>query len=175
MLPEIRASQAAYGLRKMTVTVFPRTCIDRMSSQPSRDVMSQFLFMIAWYVARKSLPVTWRPSLHLASALIVKRTVNGFALTSFGLPAKSCGTRMARWLYRWPLASTRFVTRLVVYALPGVIRLFRVAGSWSWPITTVPAAERLGFAVAAGPTTRLVITSAAAKSQTAFVRMYPLL
>jgi hypothetical protein len=39
----------------------------------------------------------------------------------------------------------------------------------------VPAAERLGFAEAAGPTTRLVTTSAAAKSQRTFVRMYPLL
>ena len=48
MLPEISASQAAYGRRKRTVTVFPATCTRLMSSQPSRDVMSQFLFMMAW-------------------------------------------------------------------------------------------------------------------------------
>ena len=47
MFVATRGSHAAYGFRNVTVTVLPFTATLLMSSQPSRDVMSQFLFMIA--------------------------------------------------------------------------------------------------------------------------------
>src|SRR4026209_2529456 len=74
------ASQAAYErpFLKVTVTAFPFTRTFAMSSQPSREVMSQRGSMIVRWVARKSFPVSWRPSLHFALALYLKLTVSGF-------------------------------------------------------------------------------------------------
>ncbi len=94
------ASHAAYAFPffHVTVTDLPATLMLAMSSQPSREVMSKFGFMIVWYVALKSLPVICRPSLHFAFALYLKETVSGLALTIFGAASTRYGTSFAFWL-----------------------------------------------------------------------------
>src|ERR671919_483897 len=62
----------------------PFTWILAMSSQPSRDVMSQFGFMMVRYVAMKSAPVICRPSLHRAVGLYVAVAFSGSFWSSFG-------------------------------------------------------------------------------------------
>src|SRR5215216_5806133 len=78
---------------KTTVTVFPVPDTDLMSSQPVRLMGLLFGLMKTFHVARKSLPVTGLPSLHLAEFLNVNLTVNGLLSTIFGLPVHSRGTR----------------------------------------------------------------------------------
>jgi hypothetical protein len=63
------AFQAAYGLRNVTVTVLPDTATLLMSSQPSRDVMSNDWFISVCQRNRKSAPVIGWPSLHFAAFL----------------------------------------------------------------------------------------------------------
>ena len=78
------AFQAAYGRRNVTVTVLPDTATLLMSSQPSRDVMSNDWFISVCQRNRKSAPVIGLPSLHFAAFLYEKRTVSGFAFSIFG-------------------------------------------------------------------------------------------
>ena len=74
------------------MTVLPFTWIFAMSSQPSRETMSQFGFMIVLYVARKSAPVTGLPSLHFALSLYVAVAFNGSFWRSFGSAVRRYGT-----------------------------------------------------------------------------------
>src|SRR5688572_1109751 len=78
----IEAFQLANGLLKTTVTTLPLPRIARMSSQPTRETMSQRKLlpsraMIVCHVKRKSRAVICRPSYHLAFALYRQRIVNG--------------------------------------------------------------------------------------------------
>src|SRR5262245_60541472 len=94
------ASQAAYArpFFHATVTALPFALTLAMSSQPSREVMSQFGFMIVRYVATKSFPVSGLPSLHFADALYLKVTVSGFDFRTFGSSSNRNGTSFAFWL-----------------------------------------------------------------------------
>ena len=66
-----------------------------MSSQPSRDVMSQFGFIIVRHVATKSLAVIGLPSLQTALFLNVAVTVSGSSFTSLGTDSIRYGTSCA--------------------------------------------------------------------------------
>src|SRR5918996_2518614 len=74
-----------------------------------------------------------------------------------------------------PKAKILFVTSETVYPLPSERKVFRIPGSWSWTMTTVPAEVPSVVAVADGPSTRLAkITSAPHRSKIERLRMYSL-
>src|SRR5918996_2523922 len=74
-----------------------------------------------------------------------------------------------------PKAKILFVTSETVYPLPSERKVFRIPGSWSWTMTTVPADAPSVVAVADGPSTRLAkITSAPHRSKIERLRMYSL-
>ena len=104
-----------------------------MSSQPSRDVMSNDWFISVCQRNRKSVPVIALPSLHFAAFLYEKRTVSGFAFSIFGWAVKSTGMSVPRLLYSKPPSSTGSVASAVANRFPSVMYGLRTFGSWSRP------------------------------------------
>src|SRR5687768_4023408 len=97
----------------MTVAFLPRQRTRLISSQPERLTTLNRGFTNTCHVARKSLHVTCRPSLHLAPALYLKAMVSGLCLVIFGLLSQSLGTSAAgAFQYSQP-SKMRFVTRAV--------------------------------------------------------------
>ena len=89
------ASHDAYGRLKTIVAFFPDAATDLMSSQPVRVMMLFFGSTLTCQVARKSAPVTGRPSLQTAFFLNSIDTVNGLRFSNFGLLAKLRRTHFA--------------------------------------------------------------------------------